>query len=111
MASTATYLVIETGDPFAARSPSDVDPLVEALAGATTTTIVLAQNAVLAARRGSVAAERLSQLASSARVLADDFSLRERGIRPDEIVAGVSAVTIEELVDLILADGCRALWH
>jgi sulfur transfer complex TusBCD TusB component (DsrH family) len=111
MASTASYLVIETGDPFAARSPGDVDPLVEALAGGATTTVVLAQNGVLRARRGSAASQGVSRLASSARVLADDFSLRERGIRGDELAAGVGVTTIEEILDLLMADGCRAIWH
>ena len=111
MAATATYLVIETRDPCGGGASGRLDPLVEGLAGGATATVVLAQNGVLGARRGSAAADSLSRLASSARVLADDFSLRERGIRTDELAAGVAVTTMDEVVDLLLADGCRVLWH
>ena len=111
MASTASYLVIETGDPFAARPPGRIDPLIEALATTARTTVVLAQNGVLAARRGSAASDSVSRLAASARVLADDFSLRERGIAGNELADGVAVTTMEEIVGLILGDGCRAMWH
>jgi sulfur transfer complex TusBCD TusB component (DsrH family) len=111
MASTAGYLVIETKDAFASGPAGGVDALVEGLAHGGPTTVVLAQNGVLAARRDSTAAARLSQLAQSAHVLADDFSLRERGIRHDELTDGVAVTTMDEIVGLLLADGCRAFWH
>jgi hypothetical protein len=111
MTAAATYLVIETRDPFAACSPGTVDPVIEGLAGSAATTVVLAQNGVLGARRGSAAEVALARLAASARVVADDFALRERGVRPDELVAGVGVTTMDEVVGLMLADGCRVLWH
>jgi len=111
MASTPSYLVIHTRDPLAGGRDGGVDPLVEALAAGAPTTVVLAQNAVLAARRGSGAAESVARLASSARVLADDFSLHERGIRADELVGGVVPAAMEEVVDLLMAGGCRAIWR
>jgi sulfur relay protein TusB/DsrH len=111
MASTAGYLVIETRDAFASGPGGGVDALVDALAQSGPTTVVLAQNGVLAARRESAAAGRLSELAQSAHVLADDFSLRERGIRHDELTDGVAVTTMEEIVGLLVADGCKAIWH
>lgn len=111
MASTPEYLVIHTRDPLAAGRDGGIDPLVEALAAGAPTTVVLAQNAVLAARRGSGAADGVARLTASARVLADDFSLHERGIRADELVSGVVPATADEVVGLLMAGGCRAIWR
>jgi sulfur transfer complex TusBCD TusB component (DsrH family) len=111
MASIPSYLVIHTRDPLAGGADGGIDPLVEALAAGAPTTVVLAQNGVLAARRGSAAAEGVARLASTARVLADEFSLQERGIRTDELAGGVSPATVEEVVDLLMAGGCRAIWR
>jgi hypothetical protein len=44
-------------------------------------------------------------------VLADDFSLRERGIEPGEIAPGVREASIDTLVDLIMRPGTKTLWH
>jgi intracellular sulfur oxidation DsrE/DsrF family protein len=68
---------------------------------------------VLAARAsahfGSLSALPLSALAQSGvTVLADDFSLQERGIA--KLAEGVTAASIEVVVDH-LAAGHRTLWH
>jgi hypothetical protein len=42
-------------------------------------------------------------------VLADDFSLRERGIAPEGLVSGVSSAPLDVVVDQ-LADGRKAIW-
>ena len=44
-------------------------------------------------------------------VLADDFSLRERGIEPTELRAGVQPASIDALVDLIVRPDTKTLWH
>jgi hypothetical protein len=49
---------------------------------------------VLPVRKASTAGKRLSELAAKATVLADDFSLRERGIRPDEMASGITAAPV-----------------
>jgi hypothetical protein len=45
------------------------------------------------------------------RLLADDFSLSERGIQPAEFEPGVSAASIDDLVDMIARPGTKAIWH
>jgi hypothetical protein len=44
-------------------------------------------------------------------VLADDFSLRERGIEASELSAGVRPASIETLVDLVVRPDTKTLWH
>jgi len=44
-------------------------------------------------------------------VLADTFALQERGIPTDALVPGVRASDIDTLVDLLMADGQKAIWH
>ena len=43
-------------------------------------------------------------------VLADDFSLRERGIAPSRLTDGIKAVPLSIVIDY-LADGRKAIWH
>lgn len=45
----------------------------------------------------------------SVTILADDFSLRERGIR--DLTQSVEVKSLEELLDLLLVPETRALWH
>ena len=78
--------------------------------GGNEVTVFLVQNGVLACRPRSAGAAALSALAASATVLADDFSLRERGIARDEIVSGVRIGGIEELVDAAMEDGRKVVW-
>ena len=49
-------------------------------------------------------------LASTVTVLADEFSLRERGINSDRLAEGVKAAPLDVVVDQ-LAEGRKALWH
>ncbi len=44
------------------------------------------------------------------RLLADDFSLRERAIAVEGLGPGVAASPIEAVVDLVAA-GAKAIWH
>jgi len=44
-------------------------------------------------------------------VLADDFSLRERGIDAGEMTGGVREASIETLVDLMMQPGAKTIWH
>lgn len=72
-------------------------------------TVFLTQNAVLAAR-ASARASRLPDLVNaSVEVLADDFSLRERGIGSTALAPGVRAAPIG-LVAERLAAGWKTIW-
>ncbi len=73
-------------------------------------TFFLVQNGVMSARSGSKDAGFDQLIGSKIRVLADDFSLRERAIHKGALKPGVSPSPIDEVVDL-LAAGAKALWH
>ena len=73
-------------------------------------TFYLVQNGVMAARTGARDAAFDQLLAERVRVVADDFSLRERAIDRSALKQGVKPGPIDEVVDL-LAAGAKALWH
>lgn len=106
------YLVVETRDPYDSADVARSYELAEGLAEAgNDVTVFLVQNGVLAARRAGAAGEQVERLVSRGVVLADDFSLRERGIRPEELVAGVARAPIDSVVDLALDGGRKVIWH
>jgi len=106
------YIFIESRDPFDSRDVQFVEKTAAALQQRGNDVMVfLVQNGVLACR-SKADDPYLSQLTSSGvTVLADDFSLRERGIRPDEMVAGIKPASIEMLVESLVQPGTKALWH
>ncbi len=106
------YLVIESRDPFDSADVRNSYDLVKGLAdNASEVTVFLVQNGVLPARKASSAAGQIQELAGRTTVLADDFSLRERGILTEELVEGVSPADIGTVVDLALDDGRKVIWH
>jgi predicted peroxiredoxin len=107
----AKYLLIESRDPFDSNDTGRYYELAAALAReGNAVTFFLVQNGVLPARSG-VRSDALYQIKEAGvEVLADDFSLRERGIPPDKLAAGVQAAPLEIVIDQ-LADGCKAMWH
>jgi hypothetical protein len=107
----AEYILIESRDPFDSNDVPAFWNLAEGLArGGNTVTLFLVQNGVLPARP-STASEKLAGLSrAGVQVLADDFSLRERGIRADRLAAGVKAAALDVVLDQIAA-GRKALWH
>jgi predicted peroxiredoxin len=80
------YLFIESRDPFESRDAQFIVHTASALKQrGDDVTVFLVQNGVLAARKNA-RASHLPQLAEiGVNLLADDFSLRERGIRGEEI--------------------------
>ena len=103
------YLLIESRDPFESRDVGYYYELAERLGEAgNQVTLFLVQNGVLAARP-SAHSDALGALAQSGvTVLADEFSLQERGIA--KLAEGVAAAPIEVVVDH-LAAGHKTLWH
>ena len=64
---------------------------------------------MLAARES---VRRLGRLADAGvMLLADDLSLRERGIKADELAPGVRESGIDTLVDALVQEKTKALWH
>lgn len=107
----ASYLLIESRDPFDSNDARFCGSLAIQLAQqGEAVTVFLVQNGVLPARRG-VRDDVLSELAQAGiEILADDFSLRERGIPSDRLVAGVKSAPLDVVIDR-LADGWKAIWH
>jgi intracellular sulfur oxidation DsrE/DsrF family protein len=104
------YLLIESRDPFETNDAVHYYDLAASLAQAGEVTLFLVHNGVLPARR-SRESRRLADLAKAGvRVLAEEFSLRERGIRADQIAEGVRPASLEVVIDQ-LAEGRKALWH
>jgi len=107
----AKYLLIESRDPLESRDSGNWYELARDLkAAGNEVTVFLVHNGVLAARKGARCADFARLLRSEVEVLADDFSLRERGIGGDRVVGGVEPAPLDVVVDR-LAEGCRAMWH
>jgi predicted peroxiredoxin len=108
----AKYLIIESRDPF---DSNDAQFILET---ATTlkqcgheVTVFLIQNGALAVRRNT-RRSHLPQLAlTGIQLLVDDFSLRERGISTTEMIDGIQESNIGALVDLIIREKTKAIWH
>jgi len=105
------YLLIESRDPF--ESSSHFMDLARSLAQEgkeRPVTLFLVENGVLPARKCE-ASQALSALAKAGvEVLADEFSLRERGIGRERLVPEVKPVTLEAALDRIV-EGRKTLWH
>jgi len=106
------YLFIESRDPFENQDSLAFSyDLVQGLAtGGNEVTFFLIQNGVLPARKGSKYAGRFTELTQGGvTVLADSFSLKERAVR--HLVDGIKPANVEELVDLMLIEGTKTIWH
>lgn len=74
------------------------------------TTLYLIENGVLAARKGSEVASRLTTLSrEGVQVLAEDLSLKMRGVK--ERTEGVSESNMDALADLILNGADKVIWY
>jgi predicted peroxiredoxin len=111
--TASRYVFIESRDPFESPDTGFVADTAAALAArGRPVTVFLVQNGVLATRSGASRGAHLGRLAGvGVTVLADDFSLRERGIEAGELWAGVRPASIETLVDLIVRPDAKTVWH
>ena len=105
----AQYLLIESRDPFESNEVAYYYELSSTLADVgNDVTLFLVQNGVLAARPSTRSAALSALARSGVKVLADDFSLKERGI--SKLVEGITVCPIDVVVDH-LAAGHKTLWH
>jgi sulfur relay protein TusB/DsrH len=107
----AKYLLIESRDPFDSSDSEYFAELVQGIAKrGNEATLFLIQNGVLPARKGSKYNSVISDLIKNkVKVVADRFSLKERGIR--QLAEGVDTADTDRLVDLLLEQGTKAIWH
>lgn len=105
------YLLIESRDPFDNHAVErQYELAVNLVKEGHRVTLFLVQNGVLPARRGSLSGLLTRTAGAGVEVLADDFSLRERGIAKDRLAEGVKAAPLSVVIDQ-LAEGRKALWH
>ena len=110
----ADYLLVESRDPFEYADTSYFYQMAEDLCRAgNNVTFFLVQNGVLMARKGITndAVARLRSAAPAVKILADDFSLRERAISSDKLADGVTSAGVDDLVDMLAQPGVKAVWH
>jgi predicted peroxiredoxin len=108
----SNYIFIESRDPFDSRDVKFVETTATALKErGHDVTVFLVQNGVLASRRRADDPFLARLAKSGVGILADDFSLRERGIRSDELQPGVITSTIDALVEALVQEDTKALWH
>jgi sulfur transfer complex TusBCD TusB component (DsrH family) len=106
------YVFIESRDPFESRDTQFVADTATALKQrGHEVTVFLAQNGVLAARRNARSSYLKQLTEAGVSVLADNFSLRERGIAGAELSAGIKESSIDLLVDLLVQEKTKAIWH
>jgi sulfur transfer complex TusBCD TusB component (DsrH family) len=108
----ARYVFIESRDPFESNDALFVtDTATELKHRGHQVMVFLIQNGALAARRKARISHLRKLAAAGVELLADDFSLRERGISAAEMSDGVRESNIEALVDLLIQKETKAIWH
>ena len=109
----AHYILVESRDPFESRDVDHYYDLATRLVDkGDSVTLFLVQNGVLAVRSGAPGDPLAAVVNRNVTVLADAFSLRERGIGTEERRDAVREAEIDELVDLVLGDdNPKVLWH
>jgi len=105
------YLLIESRDPFESNDTETLCDLAKGLKRqGHGVTLFLVQNGVLPARACPASAALSDVAQAGVEVLADDFSLAERGIASSGLASGIRAASLDVVVDQ-LAAGRKAIWH
>ena len=68
------------------------------------------QNGVLPVRPGARSSDLTNLAGAGVKVLADSFSLKERGIDEKRLASGVAAAPLDVVLDA-LAEGAKVIWH
>ena len=107
-----SYVFIESRDPFESRDTKFVAETASALKRqGNDVTVFLVQNGVFGVRSRAPRSHVTALTGAGIAILADDFSMRERGIAGSELASGVRTASIDSLVDLIAREGAKAIWH
>ena len=103
--------MIESRDPFDSNDTRFCCDLAQQLAAAKNdVTLFLVQNGVLPARPGPCLGDLTSLAGAGVRMLADNFSLKERGIDEKRLASVVAAAPLDVVLDA-LAEGAKVIWH
>lgn len=110
------YLLIESRDPFDhADVPYFFKVAKDLTENGDDVVLYLVQNAVLSLRKNARPSAIFDWLGERSRtgvkILADDFSLRERGIRKEELIDGIQVSNMDALVDFLMEEKRKAIWH
>lgn len=108
----AHYLLIESKNPLdGGKYAFDLGKQLRELNH--NVTIYLVQDAVFAARKRFEAGEKLvaEATAQNLTLLADEISLRQRGIIKERLSEAVRISNMDELVDLLMEKSDKAIWH
>jgi predicted peroxiredoxin len=107
----AKYLLIESRDPFENNIVArQYDLAVNLVKEGNGVTLFLVQNGVLPARPSERSALLTNAAKGGVEVLADEFSLRERGIAVGKVAEGVRAAPLSVVIDQ-LVEGRKVIWH
>ena len=107
------YLLIESRDPFECADSKQFLDLAQSLAkekASGPVTFFLVQNGVLPARKCDASPGLAALAKGGVEVLADDFSLRERGITQDRMIPEVKPVPLDIVLNH-MEQGRKVLWH
>lgn len=110
------YLLIESRDPYDAADVPYFFKLAKDLAEQGDDIVLyLVQNGVFSLRKAGRPSALFDWLGGGAKsrvkILADDFSLRERGIQPNELIAEAKVSNVDSLVDFLVEEKRKAIWH
>jgi sulfur transfer complex TusBCD TusB component (DsrH family) len=104
------YLFIESRDPFESRdTPFVAETATTLKQRGHDVTLFLLQNGVFAARNSVHSLAKVAD--AGVTVLADNFSLKERGIETLELARGIQEAPIERLVEALVQENTKAIWH
>jgi predicted peroxiredoxin len=107
----AKYLLIESRDPFESNDVGYYYDVAGGLAkDGNQVTLFLVQNGVLPARKSSKSSALAALAKAGVEILADEFSLRERGISKEKLIPEVKLAAIDAVIDQ-LEDGRKTIWH
>ncbi len=105
----SNFVLISSQNELESRNATRCIHLAVNLAGmGHAVTVFMLQNGVFAACGNPI--ELSNAARAGVRVLADDFSLRERGIAADQVSRNVQASSLDFVVDR-LAAGDKVIWH
>src|SRR5262245_27549757 len=107
------YLLIESRDPFDCADSKNFFDLAQALArdkASAPVTLFLVQNGVFPARKCEHSPALAALKKGGVDVLADEFSLKERGIKAGNLIPEVKSAALDVVLDQ-MEQGRKVLWH